>query len=95
MSATISFFVSAAAVAGRFSATDNAVDYRSGTADALVYIKRPEGAIGGTSPAFHTLVLIQNDRLFALQCKNSMRAYLNAHSAANAQIRKELKTRNF
>jgi hypothetical protein len=83
ISATISRFVFAAAVAGRLAAAYYAVDDRSSTADALVCLKRSEGTIADAGSAFHAPVLVQNDRLFVFQGKNSMRAYLNAHSTAD------------
>jgi hypothetical protein len=45
MSATIACLVFTAAVAGRLAAAYHTVDNGSGAADALVYLKRTEGAI--------------------------------------------------
>jgi hypothetical protein len=94
ISATIARFFLATAVAGRLSAAYYAVDEGGSTADALVYVKRTEGAIAGAGPAFHTPVPVQNDRFSVFHGEDPMRAYLNAHSAACAQIGKELKTRH-
>jgi hypothetical protein len=64
MSAAIAFFVFAAAVAGRLSAAYHAVYDGRGTAYALVYSKRTEGAIAGAGAAFHAPVPVEDGSLF-------------------------------
>jgi hypothetical protein len=94
ISATIAGFAFAAAVAGRLAPAYHTVDDGSSTADTLVDVKRLEGTIADASPAFHAPVLVQNDRLFVFQCKNSMRAYFHTHSATRTKLRKKLKARS-
>jgi hypothetical protein len=92
MSATIAFIVPAVAAAGRLAAANHAVDDGSGTANAFVHLKRIEGAIADTRPAFHAPVPVQNDCLPFFHGKDPARAYLDAHSAADTTAGKEFKS---
>jgi hypothetical protein len=91
ISTAIARFVLVAAVAGGLATAYYAVDDGSSTAYALIYVKRAEGTIAGTGPAFHTPVPVQNDRLFVFQGKYSMRAYLSAHPTSGTMLWKIFK----
>jgi hypothetical protein len=93
ISAAPALSVLAAAVAGRLTTAYQAVYNGSGAAHAFVHFKRTKGAIEGARPTFHAPVFFQNDSLFIFQGKNAVRAYLDAHSAADASTAGKFKTR--